>query len=89
MKSITRLHTFFLLIVILITPCMASTELPSEPSDLKILHVFENTLANIADQSKPAVVGVTVYTRKYDGNGTTCAATGCFWPSFFTKTAIS
>lgn len=57
MKSITRLHTFFLLIVILITPCMASTE---PPSDLEVLRVFENTLVNIAEQRMPAVVSVTV-----------------------------
>lgn len=67
MKSITRLHTVFFLLAVLMTPCIASdfksveapyTEEPS--SDLEVLHVFQNTLANIADQGKPAVVGVTV-----------------------------
>ena len=56
-ESITRLHPVFLLLVVLMTPCMASTE-PS--SDLKVLNVFENTIANIADQSMPAVVSVTI-----------------------------
>ena len=57
MKSLTRLHTVFLLLAVLMTPCIASAE-PS--SDLKVLGIFENTFANIADQSLPAVVSVTV-----------------------------
>ena len=70
MKRNTNLCTALLIFVAMICSCAPSTNQPNPPSDFEILSAFENATTNIADQSMPAVVSLTIRKEEQKDNKT-------------------
>ncbi len=60
MKNQTFYITVLLLIVAMMPLYAAPPQQQTQPSDLEVLSSFENTLAQIVNQSKPAIVNLTM-----------------------------
>lgn len=57
MKRITITYTFLSIFAVFIASC---SPLPTQNNDYEILSSFENAVAEIVDQSKPAIVSISV-----------------------------
>ncbi len=68
MKSNTKYYMVLLVFVTIISACAPSTNQPNPPSDLEILSAFENAIANIVDQSMPAIVSLSIIKEELKDN---------------------
>jgi serine protease Do len=69
-----NLYVVLLVFVVILSSCASSKNQPiqpNQPSDFEILSSFENAIANIVDQSMPAIVSLTVRKEERKDNKTT------------------
>ena len=68
MQSKTKLTTLFLVFVVMMNSCASPTLQVQQNTDIDILSSFENTITNIVEQSKPAIVSISVTKKELKDN---------------------
>ena len=68
MQSKTKLTTLFLVFVVMMSSCASPTLQVQQNTDIDILSSFENTITNIVEQSKPAIVSISVTKKELKDN---------------------
>ena len=68
-----NLYVVLLVFVVILSSCASSKNQPiqpNQPSDFEILSSFENAIANIVDQSTPAIVSLSIRKEEQKGDKT-------------------
>ncbi len=68
MQSKTKLTTLFLVFIVMMSSCASPTLQVQQNTDIDILSSFENTITNIVEQSKPAIVSISVTKKELKDN---------------------
>jgi len=66
----TNVYTILLIMVLILSSCATSVNQQNPPSDIEVLSSFENTIAQVVDQSMPAVVSLTLTKEEKKDNKT-------------------